>query len=100
LLCAGRAKLEIMNIESGSKLFVVQFGKPDTGGWISMGSSNGLTDLFVIAKSYDEAAQKALEYAYEKTEKQSFVDYDGSLKVGDTEVKIKAVKLACEEFVW
>lgn len=89
-----------MQIEKDAKLFVVQFGKPDTGGWISIGSSNGLTDLFVIAKSYDEAAQKALEYAFEKTDKQSVVDYDGSLRVGDNEIKIKAVKLACEEFVW
>lgn len=85
-------------MHKNEKLFIVEFGKPDMGGWGSIGG--GQSPLYVIANSYDEAAKKAMIYAESKIEGQSVVDSDGSLKLNHEELRIKAVKLACEEIVW
>ena len=87
-----------MNIE-GLKLFIVEFGKPDMGNYISFGGG-GQCPLFVMARTYDEAANKAMLFAESKSDKQSVVGYDGSLNISTEELKIKTVKLACDEIVW
>lgn len=85
-------------IEEGSKLFIVEFGNPDTGNYISFGSSQ--KPLFVIAKNYDEAAEKATNWIEVKKTTASVLTSDGDLRINTDELKIKAIKLACEELVW
>lgn len=86
-------------MNKNGKLFIVEFGKPDMGNYISYGS-NGQKPLFVIANSYDEAAKKAMVYAESKVEKQSVIGADGSLNLNNEELMVKSVKLACDEIVW
>jgi len=86
-------------MNKNGKLFIVEFGKPDMGNYISFGG-NGQKPLFVIANSYDEAAKKAMVYAESKVEKQSVIGADGSLNLNNEELMVKSVKLACDEIVW
>lgn len=86
-----------MKVSTEQKLFIVEFGKPDEPGWSSFGSSNH-DPVFVIAKSFDEVVSKSLEYADSKTK--SITDSDGNLKSDDGKVKIKSIKVACEQFVY
>lgn len=88
-----------MKVSQRQKLFIVEFGKPDKGNWISF-SSGGLEPIFVIAESYDEAASKAIEYAETKVENKSVVDNDDSLKGEPNKLTIKSIKLCCEEFIY
>lgn len=90
-----------MKVEYNNKLFIVEFGKPDMGSYISFGGG-GQRPLYVIAKTYDEAAQKGLEYAIMKTQSLSVVSYDGSIVTpkNEEEIMVKSVRLACEEIVW
>lgn len=88
-------KISVENL----KLFVVEFGQPDLGNYISFGGKQ--KPLFVMAKNYNEAAEKAMTFAESRAENQSVVGYDGSLNISpDDELKIKSVKLACDEIVW
>ncbi len=86
-------------MNKNGKLFIVEFGKPDTGNHTSFGS-NGQNPLFVIANSYDEAAKKAMVYAESKAEKRSVIGADGSLNLNNEELMVKSVRLACDEIVW
>jgi hypothetical protein len=82
------------------KLFIVEFGKPDTaGGWISFGG-NSQKPLYVIANNYNEAAKKAIEHAENSRENQSVLSPDGSLNLNDEKLIVKGIRLACEEIVW
>lgn len=85
-------------MNKNEKLFIVEFGKPDMGGWVSFGGNQ--RPVYVIANSYDEAAKKAMIYAESNIEGQSVMDSDGNLNLNNEELRIKAVKLACEEVVW
>lgn len=47
-----------MTIGKEYQLFLVEFGKPDMSNYFNFGSQQA--PMFVIAKSYDEAANKAM----------------------------------------
>lgn len=92
-------------MDRDSKLFYVEFGEPETPGYYGGGSSKQ-KPLYVIAKSYDEAAKKAMNYTLAKQEEviesKSIIDADGSLKLSteDDDIKIKSVKLASNEIIY
>ena len=82
------------------KLYVVEFGRPSgNDNWIIISGSNQ-GPVFVVARSYDEAATKALNYVEENSSKKSILDSDGSLKMNEEELKVKAVKLASDFIIW
>lgn len=91
------------------KLFIVEFGEPDVIGGFWSGCHHSQSPLFVVAKDYNEAANKALAYVeYKKTitpkPKKDVLTSDGSLNNfwDETEenIKIRLIKLASEEVVW
>lgn len=87
-----------MKIRNDHKLFIVEFGKPDSPGSYS---SYGTKSLYVIAKTYDEAAAKGMDYVLNcEPEKGGVIGYDGSLNINSEELKVKTVKLACENIVF
>jgi hypothetical protein len=73
-------------------LFFVEFGKPDRQGYSSLSFGEGVKEVYVLADTYREAESKALNYAIENTGKQSIVDSDGSLSVGDENIYLTFVK--------
>lgn len=78
---------------------MVEFGEPDRGGWVSYGSTD---PCYVIAESYDEAAQKALVYKSQSIEPSKILDWDGSLNIRDKdgkELKVKSVKIVSNEII-
>lgn len=88
-----------MKVEKDSKLYIVTFGKLDIPGWFSFG--NGQKPVHVIAKSYDEAVEKATMYVEELQESKSIVGEDGSLNIPDDyKLMVKSVQLACEAFIY
>lgn len=91
-----------------SKLFIVEFGTPDGSMTLMSLMNSGQKPLYVVATSYDEAAQKALMYAEAKREEnggdsKSIVTPDGSLRLDDDddfELTVKGVRIASDEVVW
>jgi hypothetical protein len=85
---------------SDKKLYVVEFGRPSgNDNWIVIsGSRQG--PVYVVARTYDEAAQKAIDYLEANTTKQSVLDSDGSLKMNQEELRVNAVKLASDFIIW
>lgn len=82
------------------KLFYIEFGKPDLeSGWIVIGGS-GLDAVYVVAESFDEAANKALKHIEGKVERKSIIDSNGDLDLSDHQVLIKSIKVATHEVVW
>lgn len=85
----------------GMKLFLVEFGKPSVGNVVYYG--NKQDSLFVIAKGYDDAEQKALRHIELKMEgekSKSILDYDGSLRLNeDSEIQVSVVKIVSNEIV-
>ncbi len=81
-----------------NKIFIVEFGKPDMGNYISLGSSRN--SLFVIAESYEKAFQKAIVYAESQDETQSVIDEDGSLRLRDDNYQIKSIKMVSDIIVF
>lgn len=94
-----------MKIDKDSKLFYVEFGEPETPGYYGGGSSKQ-KPLYIIAKSYDEAAKKAMNYVdaqqEEVQESKSIIDSDGSLRLNteDDCIKIKSIKIASDEIIY
>lgn len=93
-----------MNLTSEHKLFIVEFGKPDVGGYNLYMPINTLnTPVYVIAKSYDEAASKAIFFKEAELEKNpSVIGPDGSLNIspdGDHRNTIKAIKLVSDRLI-
>lgn len=84
------------------QLYFVEFGKPDPPGFSSFSFSEKKKPLFVMASGYEEAAQKALAFASEKSENTPVVSYDGSLCIPseEDELRVKSVKLVSDEIVW
>jgi len=86
-------------------LFYVEFGEPRLRG-LSFSFSTGQAPVFVVAKDYNEAAEKALayvEYKNNNQEKRSILTPDGSLDnsaIDKEDVKIKSISIASEEVVW
>jgi len=85
-------------------LFLVEFGEPQVGFAFNFGNQS---PIYVVAKDYNEAAEKALAYVeYKKitAPKKNILTRDGSLNksedFADDEVKIRAIKLASEDVVW
>jgi hypothetical protein len=96
-------------MNKNAKLFIVEFGSPDIGGGSLLGFFGSQKPLYVVATSYDEAAKKALIYVeaknaeLEEDKPKSVVAPDGSLRLNyddEIELKVKAVRLACDEIVW
>jgi hypothetical protein len=91
------------------KLFLVEFGDPELSGFWS-GCHYGQNPVFVVAKDYNEAAEKALAYVEYKRSiapkpKRDVLTSDGSLNnfrydTQNEEIKIRAIKLASEDVVW
>lgn len=86
------------------KLFIVEFGAPDV---IHSWSVCKQDPVFVVAKDYNEAANKAMmyiEYKEKNKPEKSIISYDGSLDLSKDDnndmIKIKAIKLATEEVIW
>jgi len=84
------------------KIFLVEFGKPDLGSYVSFGQKQD--PVFVVAKSFDEASQKAFVYAENRLNNEkskSILDSDGSLRLDTTEVElqIKSVKIVFNEII-
>lgn len=88
-----------MNIEN-HKLFIVEFGKPDSpgGGWISFSSGERLEPVYVIAKSYNEAGRKAIAWAEGKVGS-GVVGEDGSLKLDINDISVKCIKVAADQII-
>ena len=95
-----------MKVEKDSKLFYVEFGEPETPGYYGGSGSSRQKPLYVIARTYDEAAKKAMSYVEFQQdviqETKKIIDADGSLVLhtDDDCIKIKAVKLASEEIIY
>lgn len=94
-----------MQVTDQTRLYIVQFGKPDKGdGWISYRGSDEMT-FYVLANSYSQACQKA-ELAYKEWfDNRPILDELGSLNLpqrgqDDSPVGIKQVKLACDKIVY
>ena len=84
------------------KIFLVEFGKPDLSSYVSFGQKQD--PVFVVAKSFDEASQKAFVYAENRLNNEkskSILDSDGSLRLDTTEVElqIKSVKIVSNEII-
>ena len=90
---------------SEKKLFIVEFGEPTMPNFMNF-RFGGPKPIYVIAKDYNEAANKAMLYMEAKRDsmpKKPVIDLDGSLNNRteiDEEIKIVAVKLASEEIIW
>jgi hypothetical protein len=91
------------------KLFIVEFGEPELNGGFWAGSYCRQSPIFVVAKDYNEAADKAMAYVeYKKTitpkPKRDVLTSDGSLNYfreeTDEPIKIRGIKLASEEVIW
>ena len=81
-------------------LFVVEFGEPEV---INSWRSSPQSPVFVVAKDYNEAGDKALAYVEYKNslKPKKILDEDNSLiKTTNESLKIKAIRLASEEVVW
>lgn len=77
------------------KLFQVDFGKPTLGsGW----SYPGVPSVIVIAKSYEEAAKKGLEYAVDR-DAEPILDRNGDL-INKEPIEVSAVKLVQTKLVF
>lgn len=88
-----------MKIQETHKLFIVGFGEPQgDSGWITIGGSN--KPVYVIAKDYNEAANKAMEWAENKKETASVITSDGSLNLSKNEIKINSIKICCDEIIF
>ena len=75
------------------KLFYVEFGEPKVR--MSFSSLfNSIQPVFVVAKDYNEAAEKALAY----------IEYKRSIEpkrsVLTSDVRIRSVSIASEDVVW
>ena len=84
------------------KIFLVEFGKPDLSSYGSFGQKQD--PVFVLAKNFDEASQKAFLYAENRLNNEkskSILDSDGSLILDATEVElqIKSVKIVSNEII-
>lgn len=91
-----------MKLSQEHKLFIVEFGKPDVGSFSFYTPAHA--PIYIIAKSYDDAASKATVYIEEEVaeNKQSVIGPDGSLNIQtDAEYKstIKAIKLASNRII-
>lgn len=90
---------------SDKKLFIVEFGEPRITSFMSL-RFGGPESVYVVAKDYNEAANKAVLYMEVKKAnmpKKPIVDLDGSLynhKEEDEEIKVIAVRLASDEIIW
>lgn len=75
------------------KLFVVEFGRPESN-WPSAA-------VFVIAKSFNEAEEKAkLHLESKKPEPKSIVNAEGDLMLNrDETLNVKGIKVVSEEIV-
>jgi len=85
------------------KLYYVEFGEPRLRGMMSFGFGSGQSPIFVVARDYNEAAEKALAYVEYKNlnEKRTVLTPDGSLDNTPIEdVKIKSISIASEDIVW
>lgn len=84
------------------KLFVVEFGEAEIGYTSYCNCSQ--KPIFVVARDFNEAANKATLYVeYKKANKppKKVLDSYGDLiKEKEEDIKIKTVKLAGEEVVW
>ena len=87
------------------KLFYVEFGEPKVR--MSFSSLfNSIQPVFVVAKDYNEAAEKALAYIEYKRSiepKRSVLTSDGSLNRHmdeEEDVRIRSVSIASEDVVW
>lgn len=83
------------------QIYIVEFGKTDRLGWVSFGVG-GQEPLYVIANSYDDAANKAKQYIDTiPAEKQpGIIDSDGSLNLPeDNCLRIKGVKLLTDNII-
>lgn len=81
-------------------LFIVEFGEAEiTNTW----RSSPQQPIYVVAKDYNEAGEKALSYVEYKNslKPKKILDEDNSLiKTTNESLKVKAIRLACEEVVW
>jgi hypothetical protein len=80
------------------KLFIVEFG--EAGG--SLWNCCSQKPIYVVAKNYNEAADKAMLYVEYKMKNKPVITSDGSLYKREEEeiIKVNAVKLAGEEVLW
>lgn len=92
-------------MSNDKKLFIVEFGEPTMPNFMSF-RFGGPKPVYVIARDYNEAADKAEIYMETKKAsmpKKPVIDLDGSLNNRteiDDEIKIVAVRLASEEIIW
>jgi hypothetical protein len=90
------------------KLFYVEFGEPRPSGFMQFSFGNpGLSPVYVVAKDYNEAVNKAMVYAEFKKEfnkKGSILDENGSLrntvKNDDEEIKIRSIAVISDDVIW
>lgn len=94
-----------MEVTNNTKLYIVQFGQPDSGdGWVSIGGRGSAT-FYVLANDYGNACLKAEEAYIQHLEKQPLLDFDGSLSYltkqqNEAPIGIKSIKLACEKIIF
>jgi hypothetical protein len=88
-----------MKNNANLKIFLVEFGKPDLSHFIGFGNNQDY--VFVIAETYDDAAQKALLFAENNTRKsESIIDIDGSLRLQEsTCLQVKSIKIVANEII-
>lgn len=88
-----------MKLTENHKLFFVEFGEPDVGGWITISSSE--PKVYVIAMDYNEAVAKALDYISNMNGIKNIIATDGSLrsKIGGPP-QIKSVKILTEDLIY
>jgi len=81
-------------------LFIVEFGEAEI---INTWKSSSQQPVYVVAKDYNEAGEKALSYVEYKNsfKPKKILDGDNSLiNTTNEPIKIKAIRLASEEVVW
>lgn len=81
-----------INVE-GLALFHVNFGNNEL---FSMSSA---PNFYVMARSYDEAVEKAY-LKVESLPTKSVVGSDGSLNLNQEELKVRVVKLISDKIIW
>lgn len=90
-------------IMDDNKLFIVEFGDPNTTNAFPFGGRCAIKPIYVIAKDYSGASGKGMLFLqkYLETDKSTIFDNDGSLaNTKPEEVTIVAVKLLSDTIIY
>ena len=87
-----------MNLHPDIKLFAVQFGSPDPLDGFRWSSNE--SQYLVLAKTYEEAADKAIFYRNNEGAAKKILDGDGSLVKTNEIDTIKSIKLITDKLVY